>query len=60
MITKFKQIAPYVTGIACLLYIYGWTQDIQYPAWVPLIWCAGCFVNDLFDALEIRSSRNVL
>jgi hypothetical protein len=46
------KILPWITGIACLLYIYGWTQDTTYPAWVPLIWCFGCFVNDLYSYLE--------
>jgi len=46
------KILPWITGIACLLYIYGWTQDTTYPAWVPLIWCFGCFVNDLHAYLE--------
>jgi hypothetical protein len=46
------KILPWITGIACLIYIYGWYKDIQYPAYVPLIWCFGCFVNDLFQYLE--------
>lgn len=54
---NLKILLPWITGIACLIYIYGWYKDIQYPAYVPLIWCFGCFVNDLYQYLE---SRNVV
>lgn len=49
-----KTLLPILSGICCLLYIYGWTEDLRYPAYVPLIWCASCFVNDLYNYLETR------
>jgi hypothetical protein len=48
------KIMPWITGTACALYIYSWTQGIQYEAWTPLIWCAGCFANDLHNYLQSR------
>lgn len=49
-----KTLLPCLSGLCCLLYIYGWTQDISYPAYVPLVWCAAVFVNDLYNYLENR------
>jgi hypothetical protein len=48
------KIMPWVTGTACALYIYGWYLGTTFPAWVPLIWCAGCFANDLHNYLQSR------
>ena len=48
------KIMPWLTGSACLIYIYSWTQGIQYEAWTPLIWCFGCFMNDLHNSMETR------
>jgi hypothetical protein len=53
MVSKsFAKYAPWFTGTACLIYIYSWTEGIQFEAWTPLIWCVGCFVNDLHNYLE--------
>ena len=55
MVSKsFAKYAPWFTGIACLIYIYSWTEGIQFEAWSPLIWCVGCFINDLHNYLESK------
>ena len=50
-----SKIIPWLTGTICLSYIYHWTQGTMYPAWVPLIWCFACFVNDLYNAMEHKN-----
>jgi len=57
MITK---ILPWITGITCLIYIYSWTQGITYQAWVPLVWCSSCFVNDIYAYLEAKKEKTLL
>jgi hypothetical protein len=49
---KLKTLLPIVSGLCVLLYAYGWYADIQYPAYVPLVWCFFCFVNDVYSYLE--------
>ena len=49
-----KKLLPWISGLCVLLYLYSWTQDISYPAYVPLVWCFGCWVNDLYEYLENR------
>lgn len=57
MVSKsFARYAPWITGIACALYIYSWTQGITYEAWVPLIWCFSCFVNDVYNYLQDKQT----
>lgn len=48
------KILPWITGFACLMYAYGWYAGTTFPAWVPLIWCFGCFVNDLHKYRESK------
>lgn len=47
-----KRLLPYLSGLCVLLYAYGWYTDATYPAWVPLVWCMSCFVNDVYDAMQ--------
>ena len=49
MVTK---LMPVLTGTACVCYCYGWWLGTVYPAYVPLIWCFGCFVNDFYNWLK--------
>lgn len=48
------KIMPWLTGTACLFYCVGWYWGITYPAYVPLIWAIGCFVNDIYNYLETK------
>jgi hypothetical protein len=50
-----KKLLPIISGLCVLLYAYGWYLDLQYPAYVPLIWCFGCFVNDVYNYLEHKN-----
>jgi hypothetical protein len=47
-----KLIFPTITGVCALSYVYSWTQNIMFPAWVPLIWCVATLVHDVYDYLE--------
>jgi hypothetical protein len=48
------KIMPWLTGTACLFYIFGWIEGLQYPAWAPLLWCFACFMNDLHNYQDPR------
>lgn len=49
-----KKLMPVLSGLCVLLYAYGWYEDLQYPAYVPLVWCVSCFINDLYQYLESK------
>ena len=48
------KLIPLLTGTACLFYLYGWSEGTTYPAWVPLLWCTACFVNDVHNYLATK------
>ena len=52
-----KKLTPWLSGICVLLYAYGWYEGLQYPAYVPLIWCFACWVNDVYNYLEYKRDR---
>jgi len=47
-----SKLMPWLSGTACVCYCVGWYMGTQYPAWVPLVWAGGCFVNDLYSSLK--------
>lgn len=49
-----KALLPFISGLCVVLYGIGWYQGVQYPGWVPLIWCGSVFFHDLHDYLEHR------
>lgn len=51
---NLKTLTPWLSGFCVLLYAYGWYDGLQYPAYVPLVWCFACWVNDVYNYLETR------
>jgi hypothetical protein len=49
-----KKLLPILSGLCVLLYSYGWYEGLEYPAYVPLVWCVSCFINDLYNYLESK------